>query len=440
MISVVAIPSDYSNSTSALVALSSSSITALTSKLPQVLEVIPPQLAPALLSESPPLNAAGTDSSETAFPTSAVPTAIPASAPIPPPEAPAASPSSTPEAPAVGIPPQIAVPQSPLASVSSPSLQFVKAISSWSSGISESLKFDAPLVAVVENHNPRSLPLPTEVNDAKSLISVKGGGSATGRPEHEKRDCLAADEMLPKPTFEKIFQVQVKGQTIANLTTQEQSSVLAQQLEQTLKNPDFNPEMLQAKLDHLLPTGKAGETTLFQIDPALASQFDRNPELLAISWINNLRSALGVLPLPIAEAQSQMHMLTLTQKQLKGNASWYDPSFAGSLTATGETFDPVKLTAAHPTLPFGTYLKVTNQETHDSLIVRINDRGPYLKDRSLDLSGEAARCLNSEASGVVPYEAVVMENPQDHPAQSPAQSPAKKAQSSAPSTATDSHR
>ncbi len=380
MISVVAIPSDYSSIYS-LVAFSNSSSALLSSGLPQDLETPPVGLSDrADLSVS---NSKAPSSSEIF--TSETPT------------------SETHQTPAD---------QNPLTSISSPSLQFVKAISSWSSGISESLNFDAPLVAVAESQNPRSLPSPLEANDAKSLSSVKGGGISLKHSGHEQRDCLAAEEMLPKPAFNQMFQVQVKGQTIANLPTQAQANALAQSVEQLLKNPEFNPETLQATIDNLIPTGKAGEIILFQIDSELVSQFDRNPELLAISWINNLRSALEVLPMPIADAQSQMHILTTTQKQLKGNASWYDPSFAGSPTATGETFDPVKLTAAHPTLPFDTYLKVTNQETHDSVIVRINDRGPYLKDRSLDLSGEAARCLNSEASGVVPYEAVVMENPQ----------------------------
>ncbi|MBW4658423.1 MAG: septal ring lytic transglycosylase RlpA family protein [Drouetiella hepatica Uher 2000/2452] len=382
MISLVSIPSDYSSSLYALVAFSSSSSTVLNSGLPQDLEVLQPVLG---------------DRADFWVSDSVSNSASHLTAP----------PSSNSE-----LEVQAQTTQSPLTSVPSPSLQFVKAISSWSSGISESLNFDAPLVAVVENPNPRSLTPPPEANDTKELSSVKGGGTSTEQPEHEQRDCLAADEMLPKPAFNRVFQVQVKGQTIANLPTQAQADALAQSLEQALNNPDFSPETLQATIDRLTPIGKAGEIILFQIDPELISQFDRNPELLAISWVNNLRSALEVLPVPIAEAQSQMHTLSLTQKQLKGNASWYDPSFAGSLTATGETFDPVKLTAAHPTLPFDTYLKVTNQETQDSVVVRINDRGPYLEDRSLDLSGEAARCLNSEASGVVPYEAVVMENPQ----------------------------
>ena len=130
---------------------------------------------------------------------------------------------------------------------------------------------------------------------------------------------------------------------------------------------------------------------------------------MAIAWVNNLRAALDVPILSLAEAQSQMHDLVPTDQRLKGTASWYGPYFHGRQTATGEIFDQNDLTAAHPSLPFGTYLKVTNLLTGNRVIVRINDRGPYWGDRSLDLSRQAALCLNSESEGVVPYEAIVMQ-------------------------------
>jgi rare lipoprotein A len=79
------------------------------------------------------------------------------------------------------------------------------------------------------------------------------------------------------------------------------------------------------------------------------------------------------------------------------------------MTATGETYNQHEFTAAHPSLPFDTYLKVKNRENGDSVIVRINDRGPYISDRSLDLSREAARCLNSEKAGILRFEAVIMQ-------------------------------
>src|SRR5438045_7556393 len=73
-----------------------------------------------------------------------------------------------------------------------------------------------------------------------------------------------------------------------------------------------------------------------------------------------------------------------------GTASWYGPGFHGKRTANGERFNTHALTAAHKTLPFGTQLRVTNERTGKSVVVRINDRGPYAHSRVIDLSKAAA--------------------------------------------------
>jgi rare lipoprotein A len=86
-------------------------------------------------------------------------------------------------------------------------------------------------------------------------------------------------------------------------------------------------------------------------------------------------------------------------------ASWYGPGFAGRPTANGERFDPGALTAAHRTLPFGTRLLVTNQATGRSVRVRVNDRGPYVAGRDLDLSAAAARSIGLAGVGRVTVEA-----------------------------------
>jgi rare lipoprotein A len=77
-----------------------------------------------------------------------------------------------------------------------------------------------------------------------------------------------------------------------------------------------------------------------------------------------------------------------------GVASWYGKQFHGKTTASGEDFDMFELTAAHRQLPLGTYVKVTNLRNGKWVIVRVNDRGPYVMDRVMDLSYSAARMLN----------------------------------------------
>ncbi|PID59676.1 MAG: septal ring lytic transglycosylase RlpA family lipoprotein [Ignavibacteriae bacterium] len=76
-----------------------------------------------------------------------------------------------------------------------------------------------------------------------------------------------------------------------------------------------------------------------------------------------------------------------------GVASWYGPNFDGMKTANGETFDMQDMTAAHRTLPFGSLIKVVDSDTKKYIIVRINDRGPYAKQRIIDLSKRAAEKL-----------------------------------------------
>ena len=77
-----------------------------------------------------------------------------------------------------------------------------------------------------------------------------------------------------------------------------------------------------------------------------------------------------------------------------GLASWYGKQFHGRATASGEDFDMFELTAAHKRIPLGTYVKVTNLRNGKWVIVRVNDRGPYVGDRIMDLSYSAARMLN----------------------------------------------
>ncbi len=92
----------------------------------------------------------------------------------------------------------------------------------------------------------------------------------------------------------------------------------------------------------------------------------------------------------------------------KGMASWYGPGFNGKLTASGERFRQNELTAAHKTLPFGTIVRVTNLQNARTVEVRINDRGPFVKGRIIDLSKGAAQQLNMIRTGVVPVEVRVL--------------------------------
>jgi rare lipoprotein A len=215
-------------------------------------------------------------------------------------------------------------------------------------------------------------------------------------------------------TKKEQFQVWVKEYLIAHFPNQHQANIMAQRLKRFLSDrsdPYLNASPIEPTVLGGVPGVKVGDRLLFKIDDVLAKALGRNQELLAIEWANNLRIALGKQPLKLAEAQKRIYNLVETSTTFEGLASWYGPYFHGRMTATGETYNQHELTAAHPSLPFDTYLKVRNLENGNSVIVRINDRGPFVADRSLDLSLEAARCINSEKVGVVPFEAVIMQPP-----------------------------
>ncbi len=255
------------------------------------------------------------------------------------------------------------------------------------------------------------------------VISTHSGDPVADKPYKEERRVkrgfwrysqLLASRALAvssQPTPER-FQVWVKERLIAQFPKQQQAELMAQRLKQFLSDPSdpyLNNLPIRAALVEGHPAIKVGEHLLYTIDDTLAAAVNSNPELLAIEWANKLRLALGKAPLKLAEAQKQMYNLLETPSMLTGQASWYGDDFHGRLTATGETYNQHELTAAHPSLPFNTFLQVKNLKNGASVIVRVNDRGPYIPNRSLDLSRAAARCIGSEKVGVVPFEAVVMQ-------------------------------
>lgn len=92
----------------------------------------------------------------------------------------------------------------------------------------------------------------------------------------------------------------------------------------------------------------------------------------------------------------------------EGTASWYGPEFHGKKTASGEVFDMTDLTAAHKELPLGTTCIVTNLRNNKSVTVRINDRGPFVKDRVIDLSYAAAKVVGMIDTGTAPVRVEVL--------------------------------
>jgi|SRR5215467_5206175 peptidoglycan lytic transglycosylase len=102
---------------------------------------------------------------------------------------------------------------------------------------------------------------------------------------------------------------------------------------------------------------------------------------------------------PQTQPASSKHKKSSKPYQV-GLASWYGEDFDGKATASGEPYDMLDFTAAHLTIPLGTYVRVTNLRNGRSVVVKVNDRGPIVPGRIIDLSYNAARSLNFSARGV----------------------------------------
>ena len=99
-------------------------------------------------------------------------------------------------------------------------------------------------------------------------------------------------------------------------------------------------------------------------------------------------------------------------KSQTGTASWYGSKYHGRRSSNGEIYNKNKMTAAHPSLPFGTHVKVTNLANNQSVVVRITDRGPFKGRRIIDLSEAAAREIDMIRSGVAQVKMEILEQPQ----------------------------
>jgi len=122
-----------------------------------------------------------------------------------------------------------------------------------------------------------------------------------------------------------------------------------------------------------------------------------------------MRLAVLALAVVLSAACSGTRFLARSGGQI-GIASWYGPDFHGRMTSNREIYNMYDMTAAHPSLPFGTRVLVTNLDNGRTAEVRINDRGPFAKDRIIDLSYAAARMLDMVGPGTAPVRLEIMDD------------------------------
>ena len=217
------------------------------------------------------------------------------------------------------------------------------------------------------------------------------------------------------------YKISLGDKTLGYVADEKKAYTLAQQLKRLIRQASFDPDSIAAYPvtdAALVPAGDSAAETyvgtpdeqLFLVDETMAESVGYSSEWAAVAWANNLRLALEASPLNTGEILKGLNSLEDSKMTMSGDASWYGPYFHGKITANGETYNQNDLTVAHKSLPFGTQLEVRNLANDRTVVLRVNDRGPYVGDRILDLSKAAADCLGSDDVGIIPVEATVLKS------------------------------
>lgn len=145
--------------------------------------------------------------------------------------------------------------------------------------------------------------------------------------------------------------------------------------------------------------------------PAVHAQgLSAQPQDLAPNLLSVPGESMLIDPPPVPQPPAVDTSVLGLQADEVGLASWYGQRFHRRRTASGELFDMRALTAAHPTLPFGTRVCVRSEATGRSVVVRINDRGPHIRNRVIDLSRGAAEALGVKGLGLKPVELFALDD------------------------------
>ena len=137
---------------------------------------------------------------------------------------------------------------------------------------------------------------------------------------------------------------------------------------------------------------------------AISGLSEKNDQSLALTRVSSETNAGDANIQKVSATSDSIKKKRGAKHNLSGTASWYGPGFHGKKTASGEIYDQNRLTAAHKTLPLGSKARVTNLENGSAVEVEINDRGPFVEGRIIDLSRAAAGALGFVKSGTAPVQ------------------------------------
>lgn len=229
---------------------------------------------------------------------------------------------------------------------------------------------------------------------------------------------IEADKNLADPSVRKPASESVLGESDTDeMDPVWQASRVAagiNELSRQLSDTEITVRWDSDRVSYIVSQGdtEIASVNLYTILPDTTGNWEED----ALQVTNRLRRLLHQDP-PLRELEhsrippAESIVAVVSRQILNGWASWYGPGFHGGHSASGEAFNPKAMTAAHLTLPFGTQVRVTNLNNGRSVVVRINDRGPYGGGRILDVSQGAASALGMIESGVVRVRVDVLGSP-----------------------------
>jgi rare lipoprotein A len=230
----------------------------------------------------------------------------------------------------------------------------------------------------------RKITVLTVVGTTASLICSQTGGQANSLTKNalDRQTVIESTSQTVLPVFSnnRTTDSDIK----LSRSVQDNANEILKTLESLVDKENTVPESVSPQTQEAIPPTVKPQSQPNQVQPAPANSRPTNPA--------------SAKPKP----KTTQAVKTVSRARKQGMASWYGPGFHGRRTASGETFNAGALTAAHRYLPFGTRVRVTNVRNGRSVVVRINDRGPFSGGRVIDLSKGAARMIGVFQSGVAP--------------------------------------
>jgi len=263
----------------------------------------------------------------------------------------------------------------------------------------------------------RNIPVLTFLGDKPTANATKVGQTQSAENAVDKTTQVATTGKLPsvEPTPANNAPIWQAAAVAAKLNQMRSDGVDASKI--TVRWKDSGKPNTQKASERYEIAIDGKKLVAVDADTRLPEQNEKKLSDEALQATNRLRRLLGNapplkevagMPEPKRSQPAQNIAFAPVRAVLSGIASWYGPGFHGNRTANGETYNQNALTAAHKSLPFGTRVRVTHTGTGRSIVVRINDRGPYVGGRIIDLSAAAARVLGMAGSGVAPVRVEVL--------------------------------